>query len=62
MSDSIIDEEAVSVNAVLQEKIENDVISEVDHAEQVLEIEDDIEADDDEFLSDPLEKVTAISP
>ena len=62
MSDSARDEEAVSVNAVLEAENENDVISEVDQAEQGSEIKDDIEADDDEFSSDPLEKVTTISP
>eukprot|EP01035_Chromulina_nebulosa_P038328 gene38328-51769_t len=56
MSDSARDEEAVSVNAVLEAENENDVISEVDQAEQGSEIKDDIEADDDEFSSDPLEK------
>ena len=62
MSDSARDEEAVPVNAVLEAENENDVISEVDQAEQGSEIKDDIKADDDEFLSDPLEKVTTISP
>ena len=57
------DDEAVPVNnAVLEAENENDIISEVDQAEQGSEIKDDIETDDDKFLSDPLEKVTTISP
>lgn len=61
MSDSVKDEEAIPANTVLGAEIENDIVSEIDQAEQVSEIGDDLEADDDAFSSDPLQKVSIYS-